>query len=240
MRKPLIALVAIGLVAGAIAAPAQAKKKKPKKPKPPVTAPVQADQKFYVVNLNESGCAAEGMVLMLTPTETNTGCGAYTGGPANTAFVETGGTACSPEIPTQGALCGIITHTAGEGLPATLDATKKITGTIQVASYRGVSSVEGNENPLALGAGPTTFNMRLYGTVNGEEKELGTFTSDYTVTPDKRLYEVPFEIALDPALDKGQLSGLAVDFWNTGAATLHGFYNANASYIVLPVWKAAG
>jgi hypothetical protein len=240
MRKPLIALVALGLVAGAVAAPAQAKKKKKPKPKPPVAAPVQMDQKYFVVNTNESGCAAEGMLLMLTPTDAGGGCGSYFGGPVNTALTNGTGGICTPDTAVQGPICGAITHTAGEGLPVTLDATKKITGTIFVASYRGVSSVPvAGDNPVAAGAGPTTFNMRLYGTVDGEPKEIGTFTSDYTVTPDKRVYEVPFEIALDPALDKAELSALAVDFWNTGPAALHGFYNANDSNIVLPVWKLA-
>ncbi len=232
MRKPLIALVAIGLVAGAIAAPAQAKKKKPKKP--PVTAAVQADQKYYLVNVNEDGCASEGMLLMLGQVDVSGGCGSLFAGPVNTALVTGTQGICTPGTAAQGPICGAITHTAGEGLPVTLDATKKITGTIFISSYRGAS-----QNPGGLAAGAATFHMRLVGTVNGEEKELGTVTANYTVTPDKQVYEVPFEIAIDTALDKRELSGLAMDLWNTGPAAVHGFYETNTSNIVLPIWKAA-
>lgn len=231
MRKPLIALVAIGLVAGAIAAPAQAKKKKPK-PKP--AAPVQADQKYYLVNMNEGDCASEGMLLMLDQVDVGGGCGSLFAGPVNTALITGTQGICTPDTPVQGPICGAITHTAGEGLPVTLDATKKITGTIFVSSYTGVS-----QNPAGLAAGAATFHMRLVGTVDGEEKELGTFSADYTVTPDKQLYEVPFEIAIEGALDKAELSTLAVDLWNTGPAAVHGFYETNTSNIVLPIWKLA-
>lgn len=226
VKKPLITLVAVGLIAATLAGPAEAKKKKPKPP----TA-VQMDQTYFLVNTNESGCASEGMLLMLNPIETGGSCGSYFGGPVNTALSQSGGRACTPEIPTQGSLCGMISYSAGEGLPVVLDATKKITGTIFVSSYRGAA-----QNPGGLSGGPTTFNMQLTGTVNGEEKTVGTFSSDYTVTPDKQIYEVPFEIALDPALDKAQVTTLLVDFWNTGPAALHGFYNVNTSKIVLPVW----
>ena len=234
MKKPLIAMLSIGLVAATLVGPAEAKKKKPKKP--PVSAPAQVDQKYFLVNANESGCAAEGMLLMLAALETGGGCGSYFGGPVNAAFSQATGAPCSPATPV-GSTCGAITHTAGEGLPVSLDATKKITGTIEVASYRGVSSVNGVENPAALAAGPTPFHMNVSGTVDGELKALGHFTSNYTVTPDKRLYEIPFEIALDPSVDKAELTTLSVDFWNTGAAALHGFYNANTSFVVLPTWK---
>jgi hypothetical protein len=233
MRKPLIALVAIGLVAGAIAAPAQAAKKKKPKPKPPA-APVQADQKYYLVNLNDGDCAEEGMLLMLDQIDVGGGCGSLFGGPANTAFDAATGDVCTPDTPVQSPVCGTISHHAGEGLPVALDATKKITGTIFISSYTGAS-----ENPAGLGVGAATFNMRLSGTVNGEEKELGTFSAEYTVTPDKQVYEVPFEIALDAALDKAELSTLVMDLWNTGPAAVHGFYETNTSNVVLPIWKAA-
>lgn len=234
MRKPLIALVAVGLVAGAIAAPAQAKKKKPK-PKPPVSAPVQMDQKYYLVNLNEGDCASEGMLLMLGQVDVGGGCGSLFAGPVNSALVAGTQGVCTPGTAAQGPICGTIRHTAGEGLPVTLDATKKIKGTIFVASYSGVS-----QNPAGLAVGAATFHMRLVGTVNGEEKELGTFSADYTVTPDKQVYEVPFEIALEGALDKAELTSLATDLWNTGPAAVHGFYETNTSNIVLPIWKVAG
>lgn len=234
MRKPLIALVALGLVAGAVAAPAQAKKKKPK-PKPPASAPVQMDQKYYLVNMNEGDCAPEGMLLMLDQIDVGGGCGSLFAGPVNTGLSTGTGGICTPDTPVQSPVCGSITHAAGEGLPVTLDATKKITGTIFVSSYTGTSA-----NPAGAGAGAATFHMRLTGTVNGEEKELGHFTSDYTVTPDKQLYEVPFEIALDASLNKAELTAFAADLWNTGPAAVHGFYETNTSNIVLPIWKIAG
>lgn len=227
VKKPLVALLALGLVGATLVAPAQAKKKKPKKP----PALAQVDQKYYPVNQNESGCAAEGMLLMLTPGEAGGSCGSTVGGAPNTVFTQASGKPCTPDSPV-GSLCGTISYTAGEGLPMVLDASKKISGTIYVSSYRGAA-----QNPTGLSAGPTTFNMLLYGTVNGEEKEIGTFTSDYTVTPAQQEYEVPFEITIDPALDKGQVETLGVDFWNTGATALHGFYAVNKSFITFPTWK---
>lgn len=231
MRKPLIALVALGLVAGAVAAPAQAKKKKPK-PKPPVAAPVQMDQTYYLVNTSD-GCLPEDMFLALAPAEGGSSCGSRIAGPPATVLAEAGDTPCTPDS-AAGVVCAWQTYTAAEGLPVTLDATKKLTGKIIVKSGKGVA-----QNPASLGAGPTTFNMALDATANGQTVVLGTFSSDYTVTPDKDTYEVPFEIALDAALDKAEISALSVRLWNTGPASQHGYYEVNTSSIVLPIWKLA-
>ena len=231
MRKPLIALVALGLVAGAVAAPAQAKKKKKPKPKPPVSAPVQMDQKYYLVNTS-GGCLPEDMHLLLTPAEEGGSCGSRINGPVATALDEATGTPCA-ETPVD-TVCAWQTYTASEGLPVTLDGTKKITGTIIVRSGKGVA-----ENPASLGAGPSTFNLALDATANGEAVVLGTFSSEYTVTPDKDAYEVPFELTIDPALDKAEVTALSVRLWNTGASSNHGHYEVNTSNIVLPIWKLA-
>lgn len=238
MKKPLIAMLAVGLVAASLAAPAQAaKKKKPKpKPKPSVSAPVQMDQKYYLVN-SSGGCGADAYLLMLAPSEEATDCGSTTAGAVNTVLVESGaggGAPCTPEIPSEGALCGNITYNAGEGLPLTLDATKKITGAIFVQSY--------TSSPVAVVGGAPTLNITVGATVNGEEKVLGTFSQDYTTSPTQGTYEVPFEITVDPALDKGEVTTFSLDLYSTGASALHGFYEVNTSNVVIPTWKvpAAG
>lgn len=226
MKKQLITMLAIGLVAGALVGPAEAKKKKPKPPKP--AQMVQADQKYFLVNATD-GCAEGSTLLMLSPADTGTNCGAYFAGVVNTALVTSGESTCvdTPEGP----LCGNIVYTAGEGLPFTLDATKKVTGSIFVQSY--------GPEPAGVVGGATEFNLELLATVNGEEKVLGTFSKEYTTNPTEDTYEVPFEIALDSALDKGQVSALSLNLYNTGASAMHGFYEVNTSNFVVPTWKAA-
>jgi hypothetical protein len=186
------------------------------------------DQKYFLINTSE-GCLPEDMQLLLTPADTGGACGSRINGPVATALQEATGTPCLDTL-----VCAWQTYTAAEGLPATLDATKKITGTIIVRSGKGAA-----QNPASLGAGPSTFNMALDATANDEAVVLGTFSAEYTVTPDKDAYEVPFELTIDPALDKATISALSVRLWNTGASSNHGHYEVNTSNIVLPIWKLA-
>ena len=231
MKKPLVAVLALGLLGAALVAPAHAGDKASPRASRPVR--VQQDQTFYLVNagLGSSGCASEGMLLMLAPRGEGKTCqNAFVGAPT-TAFVAASGSYCLPEV---GGLqyCGHTHHEAAEGLPLTLDATRKITGTIVVGS-------NGHPDIASTGAGPTTFHIDARGTVGGTEISLGSFAVDYTTTPDQSDYEVPFEIELPADLDKARLTAFGIDLWNTGATILHGSYKVDESTVVVPVWSYA-
>lgn len=225
MRRFLVVALVVGLVGGSLVGPVEAKKKKKKK------APVAVDQTYFLRNTAESGCAAESLQLLLEAGDAGGSCGSAFSGFVNEVLVRAFGGPCTPATPA-GTACGTITYQAGEGLPLVLDASKKVTGTIFVVSYRGHSA-----NPGGLTAGPTTFSMTLRGDSDGEEKEIGTFTADYTVTPAQQVYEVPFEIEVAAELDKAEFTTLFVDLLNRGVAPLHGFYQVNTSTIVVPTWQ---
>lgn len=226
MRRFLVVALVVGLLGGSLVGPVEAKKKKKKK-----KGPVAVDQTYFLRNTADSGCAAEALQLLLEAGDAGPNCGSTFSGLVNEVLSRAFGGPCAPATPA-GTACGTITYQAGEGLPLVLDASKKITGKIFVMSYRGSSA-----NPGGLTAGPTTFNMTLRGDSGGEEKQIGTFSADYTVTPAQGIYEVPFEIEVDPKLDKATFTTLFVDLFNRGVAPLHGFYQVNTSTIVIPTWK---
>lgn len=222
--KAAAGLVALCLVGGALAAPAGAKRK-------PKRAP--AAQTHYLVNANETGCARDGMVLRLSPTNDNAAqCVSASNGAGNEVYTAATGEPCRPN-PTSpsGRDCGIETFTADEGLPLVLDTTRPVTGSIFV------SPPDLGGGTPRVSVGPSKLHFEIHATIGGEEDVIGTFTSpEYLVTPTDKATEIPFEIALDPALDKATVTELSLDLWTTGVAPAQ-VYEPNASHLVLPVWK---
>lgn len=213
MRRFLVVALVVGLLGGALVGPVEAKKKKKKKKK---AAPVEVT---YWFSNTSGGCAAEAYNLVLTEPTEGTNCGSlFAGlawGPASSAGQ------ASP-----------IVYYAVEGVPFLLDASKKITGAIQVSSR----SVQG---AVFLGAGQATTVGTVSGTTGGDAKELGTFESTYSVTPTQGVYEVKFEIEPPKEFNKTEFTSLEIGLHTEGTSVNHGFYRtANpASSIIVPTLK---
>jgi hypothetical protein len=223
MKRSLALLLAV-VVAGAVLAAPAAAKKPSKRPRP---APAPLSVKYFLADHTPDGETCTELVLALAPSEKSSACGSVYSGAAH----EAAGDPCSGDsaltVP-----CGEITYDAAEGLPVTLDARRKVTGLIVV-----LSQGDAEEGPV-VSEGTTTFHIRLRGVFTDVERELGTFSADYEVTRDKVRYEVPFELALPAERDGAQLTGFAVDMWNSGETVLHGHYQVNESYLVMPAREA--
>lgn len=197
MRRFLVLVLVVGLLGGSLATSVQAKKKRKK--------PAQVEVTYWFANTS-GGCAAEAYTLVLTEATEGSNCGSLLAG-LPWAVAETAGVA-SP-----------ITYYAAEGVPFVLDATNKITGTIQVSS-RSVAAGA----PLFLGAGQATTIGVVTATTDGEAKELGMFESTYTVTPAQGVYEVEFEIEPPAELDKAEFTSLEIALHTEGSSVNHGYY----------------
>lgn len=216
MRKAIVIALALGLIAGSVAAPATAKKKKKK-------APVATPVTFWFHNDSDPVVCTDDAVftLMLTEAKTGGNCGNRVYG-AGYAAAEAAG------------IADPYTYNAIEGLPFVLDATQKITATIYVSSTRGEAT-----NPVTLGIGQTTLVATLQGTTAEGAKELGSQEVTYTVLPGEEFSEVKLEFEPDAALDKAEFTGLGISLHNQGNSINHGYYRTNnpASFIVIPTWK---
>ena len=220
MKKTLIALLIMGLVAGSLAAPAAAKKKKKKK-KP---VPVAVDQNFYLRDID--GCDSGENHLSVTDGE-DSGCWYVDTGPMYDAFVEAG--LLTPADLGQ-------TWTTMDGTPFKFDPTKPITGEISTSS--GSCLVDGGCAPAGVGAGQATLDIVVTATIGGETKEIGAFTESFVVAPGGA-HTTKFEMPVDAALAGLQVDSLTVLTYLHGAAVGHGIIELNdpSSFLTGPSFK---
>lgn len=213
MRKFLLVALVLGLIAGNMGAPAIAKKKKKKAAPASVT--------FWLSHESDDCADDAARVLKITESTEGSNCGNLGYG--------------APYPATNGAgLSTPMTFYTVEGVPFVLDASKPITGTIQVSS-RGVAAGA----PVFLGAGQATTKGVLAGTANGDSVELGAFESTYAVTPAAGVYEVKFEVQPAKDLDKATFSSLEISLHTEGAVVNHGYFRTvdPASSFTVPTWK---
>jgi hypothetical protein len=218
-KRAFLVTLAAALVATSLLAPAEAaKKKKPKKP--PAAAPVQTDVTLFLRRDGEDCADAAARFLSLVDAEDiDTGsCGS-----ANYGVREPLG-ADPMSYATR----------EGDGVPVTLDATKKITGLVGVKS-------QSQQGAARWGIGSTTLNIELVGSVAGVSKTIGSTTVDYDVEPGgmDQVYEIEFEITPDTALDKTVFESLSLILFNSGSSANHGFYTTDnpASFFKMGAWK---
>lgn len=212
MRKMVLVALVLGLIAGNMGAPAVAKKKKK-------AVPVAVT--YWFAHESDDCANDSARVLQLTESAEGSNCGNLGYG--------------APYPATNGAGLSLpMTFYAIEGVPFVLDATKPITGTIQVASKSIDPAV-----PAWLGAGQATTAGVVTAIANGDATELGTFTSTYQVTPAGGTYEVKFEIQPDKALDKATITSLDISVHTEGAVVNHGYYRTvdPASSLTVPTLK---
>lgn len=198
MRRHLVALLALGLVVGALA-PAQAAKKKKPKPKP---APVAVDVAYHVV-WNGDACALSTTTALATEDEYCSD--PFAGAPAAT-----------------GLNTGPFVMSAIDGLPLTLDAAKPIKGKIEMDSF-----VLANEAPVPMGVGQAEVQIVLTATSAGAEVTLGETTAEYIVTPQTTDYEIEFEMTPAADLAGKVLDSITFSAEVVGNSAFHGSIPAN-------------
>lgn len=119
-----------------------------------------------------------------------------------------------------------MTHLAEEGLPFTLDASRLIAGSVTVRSYL----VVGIARRDAAGVGQPILEVKLLGSVEGEEVTIGEFVSDpYTITPAARDYSVNFRMRPNASLSGKVIESLKLKLKTGGRSLFHGFYPANGT-----------
>lgn len=215
MKKLLVVGLVAGLLFGALG-PVDAAKRK-RKPKP-----VAMDQKFF---LHDNSCDEDNTLSLLDGPDNS--CWYVDSGILYDVFEGAGLLAVEDLAQSWGAI---------DGVPLTLDATKPITG--EVSTTSGACLVDGAPcSPAGIGIGQATLDVIVLGEIDGEEKELGTFTEDYVIAPGQT-HTSKIEIKLDEALDKAELATLRVLTYLHGAAVGHGVIELEnpASFVTVPAW----
>lgn len=208
MRRHLVLLLVVGLVVGALAPAQAAKKKKKPKPKPPV--PVAVDVTYNVV-WSEEVCALSVAADLANP---DASCGDPFAGSTTGPLLGSG----EPVV-----------VAAVDGLPLTLDASKKITGKLQMGSYTLAALADAGAGQ-PLGAGEAEWHVVLSGTTGGSDVTIGeATTTPYLVTPGNGDYEVVFEITPDAALTGKVFETFSMSLEQVGSATVHGALSADAT-----------
>ena len=225
--KKLLALAMIaGLVVGSVNM-ADAKKKKKKKKKP---VPVQADATYYMRADACDGEETDNLRLSLEdgPDAGNV-CGWLNNGLLNTAAAAAG----EPETPVINVTVAKDVWPVADGLPLTLDASKPLTGTLNLRSAFHDAAPDNG-----LSVGEAKLEISFTGVSGGEELPIGNATVTYTVTPQASNYAAEFEIDLVDELDKKVLESLSMTTAVHGNTLLHGSFEMDdpASTVIVPTW----
>jgi hypothetical protein len=220
MKRIVGFMLILGLIAGSLAAPAMAKKKK-KPRKPAIT---QVDQKFF---LRRDDCAADDDNTHLSIVDgPDAGCWLSDAGVLydviGQVFTAAGEDADLSEP-----------YPATDGVPFVLDASKPITGEIYL--YGGDCLQDPACSPVGISAGNAVFEVRVFATIDGEEKELGKFTDTFTTTPGSD-HTSTINIPVDSALNGKQVTDFRITAYHGGQAYGPGgiSYDDPASFITVP------
>ncbi|HVM11556.1 MAG TPA: hypothetical protein VM638_03645 [Actinomycetota bacterium] len=175
--------------------------------------PQQSNARFF---LRRAGCgtANDNQRLSRTSGTDNSGC-AYTA--SITPLNELDGGSLADSYP------------AADGVPLTLDATKPISGVIQVSSYQpGVNA----------GVGMTRIDITLRGSERaGGETQIGTTSVSYTVLPGQAPVRSSWSFQPVASLDKKDFTSLELSVVVRGHNVMHGFTNyGGSSYLDIPSW----
>lgn len=223
MKRAVVVLVATGLLAGALSAPADAKKKK-KKPVPPPVTLVPAELKFYPHHAPD-GATPEGCTgayfMDLKADTADTTC-------SNSAQV------AQEVYAAAGQELISYTYPATEGVPFVLDASRKLTGEI---TLRGTFSADAKAQ------------LKLTGTVGGAEAVVaeGETGSGNGVASNSAqgndlpgpAVTLPIELEVDKALDKAEVTSLTLVITVRGFHRGHVDLDRNPTHIVVPAFQSS-
>jgi hypothetical protein len=202
LLKKVAIFVLAGVLAFGLLGPAAAKKKKPKKP--PALAPVEVQ--FFL--RADTDCPEA--YLSTTAGSEDDWC--YYG--LNDTFNETGPEAVSGDP--------VDHYVAVDGVPLTLDPTRKVTGSLTISGWAGT------------GVGNAELDVALLATIGGEEKTLGTFAESYSGEPNTN-HVAAFEIEIDPALAGAVVESLTLDVHSHGMTVFgRGAEHNGQSWIKVP------
>lgn len=206
MKRAIAVALSLGLLAGAFAMPAEAKKKKKKA--------VPVETKFFMHWDDDGAGGCEGMVHMSTEdTAGDTGC-SYVFQPAQEIFIATGASE-----PLSNA------YPASDGVPLTLDASKKLTGEF---AMRGNFAVEATVEWVLEGQTGDDFVEIASGTTEA-------FNSGPTAVTGPVILTVEGDI--DPKLDKKVFSSLNLTTTIRGVASAYVGREDPGSFISIPSFK---
>ncbi len=180
--------------------------------------PTAGTSRFY---LRRDGCgtASDNPHLSVTSgTDGGDGCGLVL------TIVGVGGTA------DQGAF---VDYPSTDGMPLTLDASRPVTGTIDLQSF-------GITDPLAAGTGLVTVSVSLEALDQGNGVSVGSDSESVLITPTQAEYPVAFTIQPNGALDRADLSGLDLRVHVEGPYAFSGFIgNSGKSFTDVPAWSTS-
>lgn len=94
-------------------------------------------------------------------------------------------------------------YVASDGLPLKLDVGRHVTGIIGLRGWNG------------SGVGPAEIDIKLIGTIAGEEVELATYSEAYTAGP-QETKTITLDLAIDPKFTGAILEGLKLDVYSHG------------------------
>jgi hypothetical protein len=181
--------------------------------------PTPASTRFY---LRRDGCgtANDNPHLSITSgTDAGDGCGLVL-----TSFAGPGGTV------DQGAS---VDYPSVDGMPLTLDASRALSGTIDLESF-------GITDPVAAGTGVLTVTVDAEALYQGNGVPLGSDSETVLVTPTQTSYPVPFTIQPSGSLDRADLSGIDLRVHVEGPYAFSGFIgNSGKSWADVPAWSAS-
>ncbi|HEV2754304.1 MAG TPA: hypothetical protein VG318_00815 [Actinomycetota bacterium] len=219
-KKIVAVALCLGLVGGALAAPASAGKKKKPKPKPP--ALVQVEQKMFLVG---EGCVAEDRGLSVTDTADVHTCAYAKGG----AIAENAPEDAPGGTPWQ-------TWPAIDGVPLKLDATKPVTAEISTA---GLFPLVGDYPGIS--AGTVKITIRLFGETGGEEKLIAEGSAESAAKPGDTSHTAAISVNPDVALDGAEFTSLVLHTRIGGASAGEIFYKLDnpSSFVSIPTWGLA-
>lgn len=217
MKRTVVVVVAIGLLAGALVAPADAKKKKKKPPVPAVTL-VPGELKYFLHYPDDGAGGCTATTMMDLKDSPDTGC-SYTFQAAQEAFIASG-----QEILTN-------VYPATEGTPFILDASRKLggeitlRGTVSYDTYAEIvlsGTVGGAEVVLAQGESAPA-NGAASGSVEGQELPGPAVT-------------VPLDLEIDKTLDKQEVTALTLSVTIRGVHRGGVDYERSPSHVIVPMF----
>ena len=190
--KKIITIALAGALTLAIVGPAVAKKKKPKTP----PAPTAVELQFF---MRRADCGAADDFTHLSMTDADdVDC--------------PGGDAMLYDVYNEsGLIRPANVYPAIDGVPFTLDSTRKVSGSISIGGALTPGQLYG------VGAGNVEVDIDLLASVGGGElSSLGTASGSFIQLPGQTT-QFTYEIELDPALAGQAVSELALDVFIHGA-----------------------
>ncbi len=123
-------------------------------------------------------------------------------------------------------------YPAADGIPLTLDATKRLSGVVTYGNWWKPTAEE-----VSVGAGLMTLRIEVFGRLSdGESMLLGSHRTSYVATPLQNRYDTAFSIALPTEADKLEFAGLTLRVTHGGASVLHGAAIPNDTNMTVPIW----